>query len=243
MPTALVTRPEEDSKAVAAELAARGLDVVTEPLLDIRPLAPPVVETAGIQGILATSANGVRALARILADRDLPVWAVGDATARVAHEFGYGNVEAAGGDVDSLAELVSARCTPDAGAFLHAAGTVVAGDLAGMLGAQGFQVKRLVLYEAVTAPKLSPALAERLRDGRLDLALFFSPRTAATFATLVRTAGLSESLAHVDAYALSANVARELSGLTWRKIRTATCPAQAALLAALDEDLEHPGSP
>lgn len=239
---AVVTRPREDAEAVARALAERGIEVVIEPLLDIVPVPEAVVDAAGAQGILATSANGIRSLARLLPDRALPVWTVGDASARVARELGYHTVESAGGDVDDLAALVARRCDSKAGVLLHAAGTAVAGDLAGRLGADGFTVRRLVLYQAVTATALSPGLAATLAAGGIDLALFFSPRTTATFARLVRTAGLAETLAGVAAYGLSANVARELADLPWRCVRIAALPTQAALLAALDHDLQ-PESP
>jgi uroporphyrinogen-III synthase len=234
---ALLTRPREDSVALARALAERGIDVMVEPLLDIVALDGVAVDTAGVQGIVGTSANGIRALARVVADRSMPLFAVGDASARVARELGYTTVESAGGDVDTLAELVAARTPPSAGALLHAAGTVVAGDLAGRLGSKGFEVRRVVLYEARTATALSPALGEALAAGAIDLALFFSPRTAATFATLVRAAGAAGELARVATYGLSANVARELASLPWRSLRIAAQPTQAALLAALDDDL------
>jgi len=234
MRTALVTRPREDSDGVARELSARGFAVAIEPLLDIVSV-DAAVETAGVQGILATSANGIRALARACTERSLPVWAVGDASARVARELGYARVESAGGDVETLAALVTQRCTPQAGAFLHAAGTVTAGDLSGRLGEAGFAVRRIVLYEAKTATEISPSLAERLRSDGVDVALFFSPRTAATFATLVRAAGLDGSTARIEAFALSPAVAGELASLPWARIHVAAAPTQAALLAALDE--------
>lgn len=233
---ALVTRPREDAEGVSQELRQRGLDVTVAPLLDIHYLDAEV-DAEGVQGILATSANGVRALARLLPDRDLPVWAVGDATARMAREAGYRKVEAAGGDVHSLAALVKSRCTPETGVFLHAAGSVVAGDLAGDLGAAGFSVRRVVLYEARTAQAVSDDLADALRTGGIGLALFFSPRTAATFVTLIRAAGLERTTATITAYALSANVATELEALPWAAVRVAADPSQAALLAVLEHDL------
>jgi len=234
--TALVTRPREDAEGVSQELRQRGLDVTVAPLLDIHYLDAEV-DAAGVQGILATSANGVRALARLLPDRDLPVWAVGDATARMAREAGYHKVEAAGGDVHSLAALVKSRCSPETGAFLHAAGSVVAGDLAGDLGAAGFAVRRVVLYEARTAQAVSDDLAGALRSGGIGLALFFSPRTAATFVTLIQAAGLERTITAITAYALSANVAHELAALPWAAVRVAADPSQAALLAVLEHDL------
>ena len=231
---ALVTRPREDAEGTAAQLAERGVTALIEPLIDIVPVPDAQVEAAGLQGILATSANGIRALARLLPDRALPVWAVGDSSARTARDLGYTAVASAGGDVDSLAALVKARVAPAAGALLHAAGSAVAGDLGGALAASGYAVRRVVLYRAQTAERLSDALAGELATGALDVALFFSPRTAATFVTLVGTAGLAESCGRLTALALSPAVAAALAPLPWRSVLTAAAPTQAALLAALD---------
>lgn len=236
---ALVTRPREDSQDLAAQLAGRGLDVMIEPLLDIEPVPDAVVDAQGAQGILVTSANGIRALARLWPERSLPVWTVGDASARVARQLGFARVTSADGDVDGLADLVAAQVDPGAGALLHAAGTVNAGDLAGRLGALGFDVRRQVLYRAVTASRISPDLARALEAARIDLALFFSPRTAATFVRLVQDAGLGHHMAMIHAYGLSANVARELAGLDWKSVHQAAQPTQAALLAQLDDDLSR----
>jgi uroporphyrinogen-III synthase len=238
-----VTRPREDSEEVARALAERGLDVMVEPLLDIVPVEGAQVEIEGAQGILVTSANGIRALSRLSPLRDLPVWAVGDASARAARELGFASVESAGGDVESLADLVASRADPGNGALLHVAGTVTAGDLSGRLASRGFEVRRQVLYQAVTATTLSDGLREALRDGALDLALFFSPRTARTFATLAVAAEVRGSLGTIAAYGLSANVSTELAPLPWRVLRQAAEPTQAALLAAIDDDLNRGFSP
>ncbi len=234
---ALVTRPREDSEAVALALAERGLDVMIEPLLDIAPVLGATVDDSDAQGILVTSANGIRALARLYSDRRLPVWAVGDASAQMARDLGYEQVESAQGDVDTLAQLVAERVDPAKGVLLHAAGTVNAGDLAGRLGVLGFQVRRQVLYQAVTATELSPELVSALQRDIIHLALFFSPRTAATFVRLVHLAGLGEKTVRIRAYGLSANVSAQLAPLSWAAVLQAAEPTQAALLAVLDDDI------
>src|SRR5229473_1898951 len=111
---ALITRPIEDAGELAAALSLRG-----------------------VQAVLFTSANGARAFARATARRDLAVIAVGDATARTARALGFADIASAGGDVGDLAALVAARLDPRRGALLHAAGSVVAGDLAARLRAAG----------------------------------------------------------------------------------------------------------
>ncbi|MEO0036662.1 MAG: Uroporphyrinogen-III synthase [Pseudomonadota bacterium] len=239
MVQALVTRPREDAEPVARALAGRGIAVMIEPLLGIEPVPGVTVDPTGLQGLLVTSANGARALARLLPGRDLPVWAVGDSSARVARDLGFATVHSAGGDVEDLAALVAAHADPAAGALLHAAGETIAGDLSGRLAERGFAVRRETLYRAVAATALSPDLCQSLRAGAIDFALFFSPRTAATFATLVTDAGLGETLSRVVAYGLSGNVTARLAALPWATLHKAAEPTLAALLAAVDEN-GHP---
>jgi len=233
---ALVTRPRDESEAVARSLAERGIDSLIEPLLDIAAVPEARIEPEGLQGLLVTSANGARAVAALLPDRHLPVWAVGDSSARTARALGFTQVESADGDVETLADLVTARVDPARGALLHAAGETVAGDLSGRLGARGFTVRRETVYRAVTATRLSDAAQGALAAGHIGLALFFSPRTAGTFVSLLSEAGLGGTVARVTAYGLSANVIAKLAPVSWAALRQAAEPTLAALLAAIDED-------
>ena len=61
---ALVTRPRAEAEALAALLAQRGIDAVIEPMIEIVDTGAALPSLAGVQAILCTSANGVRALAR-----------------------------------------------------------------------------------------------------------------------------------------------------------------------------------
>lgn len=236
---ALVTRPRADAEPLRAELESRGFGVLVEPLIEIVPRADAAVALDGIQGLLATSANGVRALAAKIERRDLPLWAVGDATAAEARHMGFERVESAEGDVATLARLVAAWVDPSRGALLHAAGSVQAGDLAGALESRGFDVRRAVLYDARPVGAFSAEAAAAIGARDIDIALFFSPRTAATFVRLARAERVDDSCSMMTAYALSAAVGQGLGSIAWRMLRVAHRPTQDALLAALDEDLAY----
>ncbi len=242
---ALVTRPEEDAAPLAAALAERGVEVSVEPLLTIRPIPDAPIDLREVQALLFTSANGVRSLAALAAERNLPGWrdlpafAVGDASAAAARAAGFARVESAGADVTALARLVIDRLDPKAGPLFHAAGSAVAGDLAGMLTEAGFTLRREMLYAAKPAEQLSPATVTALANGDFDLALFFSPRTAATFATLARAAGdgVVNGCAAAAAVCLSPAVAAAARELPWREVRVAARPELPALLELIDREL------
>src|SRR5215472_17754964 len=99
---ALVTRPREASEALAAALASRGVEAIIEPLIEVH-YRQAALRLAGVQAIMCTSANGVRAFARSSDERRLPVFAVGEATAARARAEGFTTVWSAGGDVADLA--------------------------------------------------------------------------------------------------------------------------------------------
>lgn len=237
---ALITRPRSEAETLAAELARRGIEAIVEPLIEIAVRGVAFAEPAGVQAILCTSANGVRALARASAERSLPVFAVGDATARAAREAGFARVESAGGDVGDLARLVRARLRPADGRLLHVAGSDVAGDLGRLLGGARFAVERAVLYDARAVGALTPATARLIAGGEIDLALFFSPRTAAIFARLVDEAGIASGLAATAALSISPAADAALGDLKLRSRAVAAAPTQAALVALVDRFARQP---
>ena len=228
------TRPRPDAAALTDALAARGHEAIEAPLLEIRfaDRAEPL-DLRGVQAVMATSANGVRALAAATEVRDVALFAVGEATADAAAELGFARVTCAGGDVEALAAAVRAALDPDAGALLHAAGASVAGDLAGALARAGFAARRVALYEARAARVLPAAANAALRSGSADAAVFFSPRTAKTFVRLARDAGLVRACRTVDAYCLSRAVADEMPALEWRGVHVSERPDRESLLNLL----------
>jgi len=230
----LITRSREDGERLATVLAERGIDSLLAPLLEIDIFAGPPLAVDGVQAVLATSANGIRAFAERSSERRIPVFAVGDATARLAVNMGFASVSTASGDVDTLAERVIEALPADGGDLLHVAGTKVAGDLGGRLGEHGFSYRREVIYEAKRVPALDPAAIEAIRTGAIDGILFYSPRTASIFVELAERAGIKGDLDAVAAYCLSEAVARRIEDLTWRVIGIANRPDQESMLALVE---------
>jgi uroporphyrinogen-III synthase len=228
----LLTRPEEDSIALRDALRRIRVESFITPMLEIENIPGPAISTENLQGFLVTSANGVRALAARTDKRELPMYAVGDATARAAMEMGFGAVTSASGDVDDLATLVKHACDPADGGFFHAAGTVTAGDLSGQLSEAGFQVIREKIYEAKPVDTLPYDAAIALKTRTIQGVVLYSPRTAETFVDRVNKAGLMMMLAHVQLIALSQNV-RNAAGTTWSGIIVARQPTQESLLNAV----------
>lgn len=229
----LVTRPSGDGEATAELLRARGHEALLAPLMAIRFHDGAEIALDGVQAILATSANGVRALAPRTTRRDVPVFAVGRQTAAEAHTQGFVAVLSADGDGADLAKATVGWAKPQNGALLHVAGSNTKGDLASALTASGFEVRTATLYDAVAADALPDAAVRAIRDGALDAVLLFSPRGARVFAQLA--AGLD--CRAVTAVCISEAAAKALDGLALRAVLVAERPDQDALLARLEPRL------
>lgn len=236
-PRILITRPRIDAEPLAAVLAAHGIDSLIEPLMRAEVIADTRLDLGGVQAVVATSANGVRAFATREPRRDLPLYAVGEATAAAARAAGFDDVAAAAGDVDALAAMIIDRLDPARGALLHAAGTVSAGDLAGALTRAGFACRRVVLYRMEPAATLSATARQALGDGAIAGIALYSPRTATIFADLLAAADLEAACPRLSAYCFSAAVASRIVHLPWAGCATAARPDQASMVAMIVDAL------
>jgi len=229
----LVTRPLDDSLETAARLKTMGHESIIEPLLEIRFHDGGAISLNGVQAILATSANGIRALIRRTPRRDVPVFAVGQQSAEEARAAGFADVRSAEGGSSALATAAAGWAEPKKGALLHTSGFDVAGDLAGTLEASGFIVRRETLYEAVAVDALPEAAAAALRDGTVDAVLLFSGRSSEAFAEGVSKAGLEAACAKLIAVPISHAAAAPLQSLRFKELRIPSRPNQDAMLALL----------
>jgi uroporphyrinogen-III synthase len=235
----LITRPEREAAALARVLGARGHQAVIAPLFHTQVLHPPddfPAMLAACQAILVTSANGARALAEASEQRSKPIFAVGDITAATAEGLGFHGVTSASGDAAALADLVRQRLDPAQGPLLHVSGA----DVAGSPAPAGFEVKRVVLYEARQADALPDSARAALAARAIDVATFFSPRAADAFVQLVTAAGLADTCRAVSAIAISPAAAQPLGGLPFARTVAAERPTRQAVLDEIDR-LPPPG--
>ena len=227
MPSAvLITRPEPGAAETAERVAVLGWRPVLAPALV---LAPRPFRPAPAQALLLTS----RAAARALSPWNIPVIAVGEATAEAARAQGFQQVRAADGDAAALAALCARELDPAAGPLLLAVGEGYSLDLASALRGHGFRVTRRIAYIAEEAGEFPAFATTALRNREVSSALFFSPRSAGCSVRTLIASGLSEALRGIEAIAISPRVAAVLDGLPWRSVRTARRPDQDHILELL----------
>jgi uroporphyrinogen-III synthase len=197
----------------------------------------PPLSLIGVQALLMTSANGVRAYCARNTNRETPLFAVGDATAREAMANGFNNISTACGDVSDLAKLVQRKLSRSGGALIHVAGTETAGNLARDLLRGGFKYRRDVLYKAVAAQFLHPNTILTLINKKIQGVLLYSPRTAQIFCQCVLAELDENMLSGVTAYCLSAAVADKARVLKWQAVVIASSPTQSELIHVVAGDV------
>ena len=187
--TIWIPRPQEDAEPLAETLRDLGFEALIAPVMAIR-YADEAPDLTDISVVLVTSANGARALARGTERRDLRLIAVGVNSAAEAERLGFSDVEAAGGDVETLAAHVAERCMTR-----HPARCCMSPEATGPATCRGccedrgFTVRRQVLYNAESAEVLPPAVADAVTRSTLDAVLLYSPRTARIVCNLLTRAG------------------------------------------------------
>jgi uroporphyrinogen-III synthase len=216
-----ITRAQPGAARTAARLTALGFEPVVAPLLAIRPL-PDALDAApdfaSVAALAFTSPNGVSAFAALTPDlRDLPVFAVGDASAEAAREAGFTDARSAAGDIHALARLIAA--SPIQGLILAPGAREPAGDLPALLPEH--KIQRLPVYAAEETGAPVPA--------EFDALLLHSPRAARALAAILPPGAAKNRLA----VCISAAAAAPMAGFSFAEIRTADAPDENSMLTAL----------
>lgn len=211
-----VTRARPGADRTAERLVGLGHTPLVVPLLEIRPL-DVTLDLSGVQALAFTSLNGVSAFAALSPDRSLPVFAVGDATARAARDAGFASVRSAEGALNDLATLIRAEASGLS--ILHPCALEPAGDLSAAIGPAA-PVRSVPVYgaqETLAAPP--PAW---------DAVLIHSPRAARALVAALTRQGGSDRVA----VAISAAAADPLRQVGFKALRIADGPTESALLEA-----------
>lgn len=226
----LVTRPEPDAQATLARLDALGISALAAPVMVRQTLDASLPPPDGFTAMVLTSANAVRALAeRGVLDqyRHLPVFAVGDRTAREASEAGFERVSSAAGALQDLVNAMTiARMR---GPIFYPTGKHQSADLAKALAPLGVMVATAKIYDMVAVEALPAQILAEL-GGEIGAVLAYSRRSAEIFATLAASLP-RDRRSRLAMLCLSETVAEPLLEARFSRISLADRPDEDAMMA------------
>jgi uroporphyrinogen-III synthase len=210
-----VLRPEPGNAATATRLEAIGLTAIRLPLFATRALDWAAPDPARFDALILTSANTPRLAGPALAlFSQLPVYAVGQATAEAAQAAGLNVVDIGRGDARSL--IAQAR-EHDMSRALYLSGRERTVEPGG------------IIAETIAVYASEPVAADvSVLDGAV--ALLHSRRAARQLSSLVDDNPMPRE--RVALAALSSAVAAA-AGDGWRRVMVAATPSDAALIACV----------
>ena len=227
----LVTRPEPDAQSTVARLAALDIEAVATPVMTRQVLDASLPPPDGFVAMVLTSANAVRTLVErgvVEQYRHLPVFAVGDRTAREASEAGFIRVSSAAGAFQDLVNAMTiARMR---GPLLYPTGKHQSADLAKALAPLGVMVATAKIYEMVAVDSLPERALTGIANGEIGAVLAYSRRTAEIFATLAQSLDPAQRR-NIGMLCMSEAVAEPLLAAHFNRISLADRPDEDAMMA------------
>ncbi|WP_431994008.1 uroporphyrinogen-III synthase [Sphingomicrobium aquimarinum] len=219
-----VSRTEPDNANTATRLREMGLCALTVPVLKPRAIRT-VWPHDNPDALVFTSAHGVRFHDFNRKMLELPVFTVGDRTARAAIAAGYRDVRSASGDVRALEHLVRQEI-PVGRTVFHCSARQPAGDLVGNLKKAGYAARKILVYETRAVPigELTAALVP-LKS--IDGILVHSPRGGRIVRHVID--GVPTDFAG-SIYCISRVAAAPFAGLPDARIRIADRPDEDSML-------------
>lgn len=232
----LVTRPSPDGERTAEALTAMGHDALLAPMLEVRFETDVPIDLTGAAALAFTSRNGVRA-ARAHAAFDvlskLKAYCVGGGTADEAESAGFQSVICADGDLEALARSIVAA--GETGPVLHLRGRHAAGDLSGDLEREDIESRAAILYRSEPVTALPRTAETVLSKGQIDAILFYSPRTAKTFVSILKDDALI-SARTTPCLCLSDAIAQPLRDAGFERVKVAVTPDAASLMRLVADE-------
>lgn len=226
----LVTRPEPECHKTAERIRVLGAEPVEAPMLELSITLPTHFDLAGVTALAVTSAR----IAGLLKEHGqcaeltaLPVFCVGDRTARAMQDAGFENVHSANGDVAALAEMIAAK--QPGGHLLYPCARDRAGELEGDLAQRGIRCEPIVAYAMEPVTALPQAVLASLHVKAIDGVLIYSKRTAEAFLSALKAASAEALLKDLKIFAISSQAAKPLAKYTC--VQTAEHPREEALLS------------
>ena len=213
------TLPRANESAKAFERA--GYKTVIAPLLTVENKTDPA-RVPDNSVLVFTSQNGLSAFCEAETRRDLKVIAVGDATAALAAEMGFANIQSAGGTSEDIAPLIARAPDKDA-IYLHISGHHVRGAVTQDILDLNLKAERRIYYGSSAVQTLPD-----IDLATIDIAVFFSPMAAEALAYL------AADTACMSALSISGATDAALDPLVFKERHIAKTPTQESLIAALN---------
>ena len=238
----LVTRAEPAASRTANRLRTLGHEPIVVPLAqavhDLRAARDALSQPH--RALAITSAEVTRVLAELgsnfKAGDQVPLFAVGDATARAAREVGFENVVAGAGNGSALADLIASRLAGDVSEgcpLLYMTGTPRSRGLEARLDDLRIPYRVCECYRIDTLEPTQPELQHAFGEKPVDAVVLYSAESARRLLALARLQGDGAAMAKMRFFCMSQSVADVLPSTYGGRTFVAANPDEPSLLRLL----------
>lgn len=230
----LTTRPLEDAQRDISWLAENGIDAISAPMLDIKPLSVMLPDPDQFDAVVLTSRHAALQLAdhHITA---LPCFCVGETTAKQARHAGFRTIITGPGDGHGLVEVI---LKSESQRIFWPAAVDTGFNIAAALEEHSRAVTRLAVYKAAEVDHFPEPVMAALEQGEVKVVLAHSGRAGAHFTRLLQNHGFAEALNTMTMIAISPRAAG-LCGTDWHTIKIVDQPRRSAMLQAAREAMRQ----
>jgi len=214
----LLTRPLEDSQELILRFKELGHNVSHLPLIKIEKKNYENLNFSEYKGIIFTSSNSIKYLDVKLIDKKIHCFCVGNKTEQNARSKGFLNVYSANGSANNLKELILQNYNSSNGKLLYVSGEHISVNLDKELISEGYNVKRIVNYEAQPLEKINVDFIEKLKLKMPQIVFIYSQNSAISFLNIIKNHQLVDLWMESNLMCLGEKTSSVLNEIKWKKI-------------------------
>jgi len=233
-PSILITRPAAQATAIAADLTARGFQTFSEPMLDIQPVPHQLPKDVQADALLFTSARSLDYWQDVPQELlQKPVYAVGTKTRTALQDKGFQNILVTAPSATALEAILQEESAQNSLSrhILHVCGK----DRAHRFTVKNIEITPFIVYSAVRVRNFTKNLQSLLHNGKIDIVLFYSVRTAENFIRLSKNYELTKNYSKITAICISTRTGNAIKDVQWGHILTAEKPDHTHMLRCTEQ--------
>jgi len=211
----LLTRPEAQNHEITPEIEAMGYQVISEPMLEIAKLAQDPLKHQEGRGYIFSSVRAVENFDDI--DSDIlmaPVLVVGEKTAEALKKRRFQNIQHVAPSAKQLQSHIDQTIQQLGHEWVYVSGRDISHNFT--IGEN--EISRYLVYSAEFTKNFTENLLSSLHNGTIDIALFYSVRTAENFINLIKHCAIQEKCASIHVICISARTAEALKDVQWKRL-------------------------
>ena len=214
----VITRPIDDSLELIKNLKIANHTVTHLPLINIKKISHKKIDFHNYKGIIFTSSNAVKFLDTKNIPKNIHCFCVGEATEKKAKSFGFYNAISAGGNVDTLTELIIRTFDKNLGKLLYISSEFISKELDLDLANKGYSVARVINYTSEPVNQIEQNTLNFIKKNAPDVICIYSEKSAINLKDLIKKYSLVDVMMQSNLMCINKKTSKVLEFIKWKKV-------------------------